>query len=581
MSLTQLKEIPTTKTILLVGPPGAGKSTFCHQTVLHNLAMDKAVIFVTTEYGTHEAEGFLKERGLTTTSAGLLKFVDGYNQTVGLPVTDRPDTLNASSGNLNSLGIAIAKQQRNIRGKEVLLVFDSLTSPYLLCGSEVVRFFRLYLSRFAGDGNSVLVCFDEGSCREEDLVGMMSVSNGVVKISVEEDRRVFDVVKHPKLKPKKIAVSLTSNPPEKKHPTDMNYLKQTVKLAFGLPGISLRKEVGDYVNIAWRNLILWSGMLWDPKRFPTIIYDWIKYHYNLKNYGIDFFSFLPWQKRLFFKQFMPKSFSEVKDMKKVTKGFMKNVESLFRVGKMEYLEKNSETDEHYYRVYENYECWGFENVGAPLSLVRPAVTAVSLSAIEREGKDWNIIETKCIGLGDLYCEHKLVPGEIDELRVTLEKDSCVIEEINDRLMDYILDFLLNGKPLMERPTLGNLVHIHELQRITNASPAIEELNLIFRMGGARAGKILGERLMNSGLKEQEAINHILRLINYCKAGKITFKDTVRIRENCERFGVKTEEPSCQFTTGFLNGFFYAVKNQHVMETKCIAVGDPYCEWEFR
>jgi predicted hydrocarbon binding protein/GTPase SAR1 family protein len=581
MSLAQLKEIPTTKTILVVGPPGAGKSTFCHQTVLHNLAVQRPIIFVTTEYGTLEAEISLKDMGLTDAYDAPINYVDGFNQTVGLPVLDRPDTINVSSGNLTSLGIAILKHKRNIGKKGILLVFDSLTSPYLLCGSEVVRFFRLTLSRFAGDGNSVLVCFDEGSSKEEDLVQMMSISNGLVKIGIQGNQRVFDVIKHPIIKPKKIAVSLTLNSPEKKHPTDMNYLKQNVKLAFGLPKISLRKEVGDYVNLAWRNLILWSGMLWDPKRFPMIIYDWIKYHYNLKNYDIDIFSFLPWQKRLTYKLLMPKSFSKVKDMKRVTKGFMKNVELLFKVGKMEYLESISEADRHYYRVYENYECWGFENIGAPLSLVRPAITAVSLNAIEREGKDWNIIETKCIGLGDPYCEHKIVIGETDELRSSLEKESCVIEEANNRLMDHIVDFLLKGKPLMERPTLGNLVHIHELQRITNASPAIEELNLIFRMGGARAGKILGERLMDSGLKEQEAINHILRLINYCKAGKITFEDTVRIRENCERFGVKTEEPSCQFTTGFLNGFFYAVKNQHIREIKCIAAGDPYCEWKFR
>jgi predicted hydrocarbon binding protein len=37
----------------------------------------------------------------------------------------------------------------------------------------------------------------------------------------------------------------------------------------------------------------------------------------------------------------------------------------------------------------------------------------------------------------------------------------------------------------------------------------------------------------------------------------------------------------QDTTGLLNGFFSAVKNQHVKETKCIAAGDPCCEWEFR
>jgi len=52
-------------------------------------------------------------------------------------------------------------------------------------------------------------------------------------------------------------------------------------------------------------------------------------------------------------------------------------------------------------------------------------------------------------------------------------------------------------------------------------------------------------------------------------------------QNCESFMMRSEEPSCYFTTGFLNGFFSVIQNQHVKETKCIAVGDPYCEWEFR
>jgi predicted hydrocarbon binding protein len=167
------------------------------------------------------------------------------------------------------------------------------------------------------------------------------------------------------------------------------------------------------------------------------------------------------------------------------------------------------------------------------------------------------------------------------LEASLEKDSSVIEEINDRLLNDILDFLLHGKHLMERPTLGSLIHLHELQRVTRAPLALEKLKLIFRMGGSKAGKMLGERLMDSGLKDKEAVKDIIRLINHCKAGKIALDETLKISENCERFGHKTKEPSCHFTTGFLNGFFYVVKNQHVKETKCIAAGDSYCEWEFK
>lgn len=82
------------------------------------------------------------------------------------------------------------------------------------------------------------------------------------------------------------------------------------------------------------------------------------------------------------------------------------------------------------------------------------------------------------------------------------------------------------------------------------------------------------------------MKHIINLLEYCKVGKVTAGETIRIRENCESlytkyYTTKWEEPSCFFTTGFLNGFFSTIKNQHVKETKCIVVGDPYCEWEFR
>ena len=100
------------------------------------------------------------------------------------------------------------------------------------------------------------------------------------------------------------------------------------------------------------------------------------------------------------------------------------------------------------------------------------------------------------------------------------------------------------------------------------------------------GKEVGDHLTDAGLTIEEAIKHVLRLFKHCKVGKITFGETIRIQENCESAWTKfmtkkQEEPICLFTTGFLNGFFSTLKNQHVKETKCVGLGDPYCEWEFR
>ena len=328
-------------------------------------------------------------------------------------------------------------------------------------------------------------------------------------------------------------------------------------------------------------------MLWDPKRFPTMIYEMNKEEpYNAMK---EYWSLFPWKMRFAFKLFMPKSFSKVKDMKKMSK-FLGGGEIPFeRSWIVEYLEDISKTDEHYVRAYESYECKGFENIGFKIaSHFGPENAGILKGFEELKGleRDWNAVETKCVGLGDPYCEFKFVPGEIDGLKDSLQKDSSIIEKIYERLMNHLMGFMLDGKPLMERPRLGSDIYIHPIMHAMGF-PAIagERYRMAFRMGGARSGKEVGERLIDAGLREDEAVKRVIHLLEHCKVGKVKMDETIRMEGNCESIGMilatKRKEPCCLFTTGFFNGFFSAVKNQHVKETKCIAMGDPYCEWEFR
>jgi predicted hydrocarbon binding protein len=199
-------------------------------------------------------------------------------------------------------------------------------------------------------------------------------------------------------------------------------------------------------------------------------------------------------------------------------------------------------------------------------------------------RDWNAVETKCIGLGDPYCEFKLVPGEIDRLRNSLNKDVSVLESIHKRLMDRLMGFLLDGNPLIERPKLGSEISTVGAKIFSVPLMGGERVQMAWRMGGAKFGREVGERLMETGIDEEEGVKRVLDFLEYCKVGKIEANTKIRIVENCEClwtniFLEKWGEPSCFFTTGFLNGIFTAIKNQHVRETKCLAQGDPYCEWE--
>jgi predicted hydrocarbon binding protein len=267
-----------------------------------------------------------------------------------------------------------------------------------------------------------------------------------------------------------------------------------------------------------------------------------------------------------------------------------------RSGIMEYLEDLSKTDEHYFRVYEDFNCWGFGNIGVTMASYLPPLNAGICKGFEYlKGldRDWNAIETKCIGLGDPYCEFKLVPGKIDELKDSLEKDIHILEKIHDHMMERLMGFLLHKKSLIEtRPELGSYVYLHPVSHTMGGEniPAMsriwrERYKMAMRMGGAKVGKEIGEHLMDAELGEEEAVNRVIHLLEHCKVGKVSTGETIRIWGNCENVLTKVmqilREPSCHFTTGFLNGFYSSVKNQHVKETKCIGMGDPYCEWQFR
>jgi len=598
MSLARVQEPPDKGLILLVGPPGAGKSTFCHQVVVKSIALDRPVVFVTSDQSPAELMELLTETGIGRLAG--LNFIDAFTETVGLTTTERPDTVYANCADLNSLSIAITKQQGKTGRQSTLLILDSLTSPYLFNGAEVVKFMRLFLSRFASEGNSVLALMDEGCGREEDMVTMMSIADGILRMEIQESSRIINVIKHPKLTPTRIEVPVEPKPTVKSSfdtfkssmLLDQSIMKQFIRSMSGQKKAAVRKEVGDYVNLFWPQFARWSTMLWDPKGFATMLYA-VNKEDGAFSALKEMRKLYPWHLRLMVILLLwlqalgvfPKHFSTVKEMKRYGAPWDRAAK-WERSGTIEYLTDISKTDEHYFRVYENADCWGLQNVGATLASHLPPHMAGQLIGFERDGKDWNAVETKCIGLGDPYCEFKLVPGEISELNSSLEKDVSVVERIHERLMERLTGFLLHEKLLVERTGFGSNVHLHPVSHAFGfpyLALGGERYRMALRMGGARAGKKVGEGLMEAGLSEDEAVKRVAHFLEYCKVGKVTIDETVRIRENCESFSTLlftvTREPSCYFTTGFLNGIFSVVKNQHVREIKCISTGDPYCEWE--
>ena len=63
---------------------------------------------------------------------------------------------------------------------------------------EVVKFMRLFLTKFAAEGNSVLALMDEGCGKEEDLGAMMSVADGIIRMEIKREHEDYKCGEAPK-----------------------------------------------------------------------------------------------------------------------------------------------------------------------------------------------------------------------------------------------------------------------------------------------------------------------------------------------------------------------------------------------
>ncbi len=269
----KIQELPDGSLTLLTGTPGCGKSTFCHHVVINRIVADRPVIFVTSEQSPTQVVELLSQRGVGET--GRLNFVDAFTETVGLTIPPRPDTVPANCTDLNSLSIAITKLQERTGHKGALLVFDSLTSPYLFNGVEVVRFLKLFLSKFAAEGNSVLALIDEGCGKTEDLIAMMSIADAVIKIERGEDRQLLNVVKHPNVRPTRIEVQIEPERVELKSRSyfDPTIMRQFVKSVFGQDETTVRAVRGTLTGIP-----LFSSL--SPDDLSNLSRQFVRRHYR-------------------------------------------------------------------------------------------------------------------------------------------------------------------------------------------------------------------------------------------------------------------------------------------------------------
>jgi predicted hydrocarbon binding protein len=139
-----------------------------------------------------------------------------------------------------------------------------------------------------------------------------------------------------------------------------------------------------------------------------------------------------------------------------------------------------------------------------------------------------------------------------------------------------------------------------LLRVEALQGMVEEVNKALGTGGSlvwyTAGKGAGRsiaKVLQKYFKEDESFEVMFDKIKDYYArwgwGKVknvflrekTGEFIIRIRDNAFARGQHSQTPSCYFVKGYLEAMMETLTGKHATseETKCMAKGDPYCEFQ--
>lgn len=334
---------------------------------------------------------------------------------------------------------------------------------------------------------------------------------------------------------------------------------------------SIRPQLGDNVHVTFTVLRFLSMSC----LYPQFVYDFYRIGKLLGYYAING---LPNNMLKFMSRLLRKSETDILMSKTYQKIFTQGWERLGG-GILEFTDYDETRRMLTYRVSKSAIFPPEERFNQPACFIQLGALCGLIEATT--GKFCDGVETKCAGMGDHCCEFNIYIQE--------DEGNSRFELLNKEQLEASLDFVIS-KLIKEEGNIredgGDYVHISIDQGINYMMLSLSKGHIVLSKW---SGRLLGEKLVN--LKEIknlfDALDYIETLFLNLKVGVMRKKILpdvikVRINESLYSSGVrKINMGLCVFLAGIIEGVLRRSSNMDwlVRETKCIANGDGFCEFE--
>ncbi|MEM2905865.1 MAG: RAD55 family ATPase [Candidatus Bathyarchaeia archaeon] len=179
--------LPLGTNVVLLGPPGSGKTSFCESLLCECLRKGIGGLYITLDHSPAELRKRMVGDNSPSTGKPSLEFVDGYSWRTG-GSTERFFVANLF--NLSDLSVRIFLAANELPGN-IFFIFDSVTTLLTYSSEpEVTRFLDVNMARMRRNGNTGIYAVEEGIHTSAFYNSLRHMADAVLEMRIEDDDEI-------------------------------------------------------------------------------------------------------------------------------------------------------------------------------------------------------------------------------------------------------------------------------------------------------------------------------------------------------------------------------------------------------
>jgi KaiC/GvpD/RAD55 family RecA-like ATPase len=184
---------PHNSSVIVVGPPGVGKSTFINQFMYDGLSEGEKGVYLTLDNSPDEVRENAAYFGWEFTQYEEdFVFIDGYSWREGEDISGRFAIKGPSD--LNQMNMTLADAMSEVGDGSKRMVLDSVSTLVLYTDpNSAVKFLQVVGAKSKASDGCLLMTLEEGVHDEQTISTLNYVADGMIRMKMDGDTRKISV----------------------------------------------------------------------------------------------------------------------------------------------------------------------------------------------------------------------------------------------------------------------------------------------------------------------------------------------------------------------------------------------------